>query len=217
MECPLSDREREAVRLLSEGLTYKQMALQLGLSVSTVRTHLHTTFKKLGVVDRAQAVVECVRHGWIQLDPEREPQPGDVGRCSICGNEFPTETGRCAACETEYEDQLARMGVMKPDDWQAFAQRYAALMQSPVLHLRDEIVQAGVEAARLPYDAGARDLVALIKRLKAGEDREVLLAIAAVAMRWARRLERPDEEPDLSVEFDSDRVAEAIVQRHAAA
>lgn len=62
---PLSDRETEVLRHLSEGLVYKQIASRLDLATSTVRTHLHNIYMKLGAVDRAQAVLIAVRSGWI--------------------------------------------------------------------------------------------------------------------------------------------------------
>jgi DNA-binding CsgD family transcriptional regulator len=218
MECPLTDREREVLKLLNEGLVYKQIALRLGVSISTVRTHLHGIYPKLGVYDRAQAVLEATRRGWLQLDPGREPQPGDRGRCEICGNEFPTETGRCAACESEIEDQLVRMGVFKEErDWRRTAGYYLPLMQPAVLHLRQESLEAGIAAAREPYNVTKQDLLEALRGLRGTGTRAALLKVAGVAIRWAARFDRPEEEPDLSVEFDSDRVAEAIVQRHAAA
>src|SRR3954451_7959563 len=46
--CPLSSREVEVLCRLAEGKVYKQIALELNLSTSTVRTHLHNTYTKLG-------------------------------------------------------------------------------------------------------------------------------------------------------------------------
>lgn len=63
--CPLSERERDALLKLSEGKVYKQIAEELDLSVSTVRTHLHNIYRKLEVVDRAQAVIKAREHGWV--------------------------------------------------------------------------------------------------------------------------------------------------------
>src|SRR5947208_1243029 len=51
--CPLSDREVDALRGLAEGKVYKQIASELSLSVSTIRTHLHNVYRKIGAVDRA--------------------------------------------------------------------------------------------------------------------------------------------------------------------
>ena len=63
--CPLSTREVEVLRRLAEGKVYKQIARELELSTSTVRTHLHNTYAKLGAVDRAQAVLIATERGWI--------------------------------------------------------------------------------------------------------------------------------------------------------
>ena len=63
--CPLSARETEVLRRLAEGKVYKQIALELNLSTSTVRTHLHNTYTKLGAVDRAQAVLLATQRGWL--------------------------------------------------------------------------------------------------------------------------------------------------------
>jgi DNA-binding NarL/FixJ family response regulator len=65
MPSPLTGREREVVRLLASGKTYKQVATALTLSQSTVRNHLHNVYHKLSVVDRAQAVIVSRENGWI--------------------------------------------------------------------------------------------------------------------------------------------------------
>ena len=62
---PLSAREADALRGLAEGKVYKQIAQELSLSVSTVRTHLHNVYRKIGAVDRAQAVLIARDKGWI--------------------------------------------------------------------------------------------------------------------------------------------------------
>ncbi len=63
--CPLSARELDVLKKLAEGKVYKQIAQELGLSTSTVRTHLHNTYAKLGANDRAQAVLMATDRGWI--------------------------------------------------------------------------------------------------------------------------------------------------------
>lgn len=63
--CPLSARELDVLRHLSEGMVYKQIAGELQLSVSTIRTHLHNVYGKIGAVDRAQAVLAARDRGWI--------------------------------------------------------------------------------------------------------------------------------------------------------
>ncbi len=63
--CPLSHREVDALRGLAAGKVYKQIAQELSLSVSTIRTHLHNVYRKVGAVDRAQAVLIAREKGWI--------------------------------------------------------------------------------------------------------------------------------------------------------
>ncbi len=63
--CPLSTRELDVLRRLAEGKVYKQIALELALSPSTVRTHLHNVYGKLEAVDRAQAVLTATEKGWL--------------------------------------------------------------------------------------------------------------------------------------------------------
>ena len=58
-------REVEVLKRLAEGKVYKQIALELALSTSTVRTHLHNIYGKLGAVDRAQAVLIATERGWL--------------------------------------------------------------------------------------------------------------------------------------------------------
>ena len=62
---PLSERETAVLRVLSRGEVYKGIATELGVSPSTVRTHLHNVYAKLGVGDRAQAVLRATEKGWL--------------------------------------------------------------------------------------------------------------------------------------------------------
>jgi putative nucleotidyltransferase with HDIG domain len=63
--CPLSTRELDVLRRLARGMVYKQIASELELSTSTVRTHLHNIYRKLGAMDRAQAVLIATERGWL--------------------------------------------------------------------------------------------------------------------------------------------------------
>jgi putative nucleotidyltransferase with HDIG domain len=63
--CPLTTRELDVLRELAAGKVYKQVASALGVSDSTVRNHAHNAYRKLGVADRAQAVVLASEHGWL--------------------------------------------------------------------------------------------------------------------------------------------------------
>jgi len=52
----LSSRENEILQLLTKGLLYKEIADQLGISVSTVRQHIHHIYEKLHVQNRTEAI-----------------------------------------------------------------------------------------------------------------------------------------------------------------
>jgi len=52
----LSKRENEILLLLSKGLLYKEIADQLGISVGTVRQHIHKIYEKLHVQNRTEAL-----------------------------------------------------------------------------------------------------------------------------------------------------------------
>jgi two-component system nitrate/nitrite response regulator NarL len=62
----LTSREGEVLRLIADGLSAPQIAKELHLSTTTVKTHLHTLYEKLGVSDRAAAVAEAMRRGLLE-------------------------------------------------------------------------------------------------------------------------------------------------------
>jgi DNA-binding NarL/FixJ family response regulator len=61
---PLSERETEVLQLLAQGLTNKDIAQMLFLSVRTVGAHLRNVYGKLGVRSRTEAVLWAVKHGY---------------------------------------------------------------------------------------------------------------------------------------------------------
>jgi DNA-binding NarL/FixJ family response regulator len=62
---PLSSREREILQLVAEGKVAAEIADELDVSESTIRSHLHKTYAKLEVPDRAQAVLKATEMSWI--------------------------------------------------------------------------------------------------------------------------------------------------------
>jgi DNA-binding NarL/FixJ family response regulator len=58
----LTDREREVLDLVGEGLANKQIAKRLGISEGTVKAHLGRAFQRIGVRDRTQAALWVQRH-----------------------------------------------------------------------------------------------------------------------------------------------------------
>ncbi len=61
----LTDRERKVLQLVADGAKVADVARQLFLSISTVKTHLESTYRKLGAPDRTSAVARAMRDGLI--------------------------------------------------------------------------------------------------------------------------------------------------------
>lgn len=56
----LTIREKEVLSLLTEGLTNKEIAQRLNLSVHTIKFNLESIYKKLGVTSRIQAAIIAI-------------------------------------------------------------------------------------------------------------------------------------------------------------
>src|SRR6478736_2140538 len=63
----LTEREKQVVQLLSEGLSNKLIADRLGISDHTAKFHVNGVMMKLGASTRTEAVVEAMRRGLIRL------------------------------------------------------------------------------------------------------------------------------------------------------
>src|SRR5690606_25624751 len=68
----LTNREKEVLKLLTEGVTYKGVADKLVISETTVKTHVNNIFQKLQVNDRTQAVLYALKYGLV------EPSSGSI-------------------------------------------------------------------------------------------------------------------------------------------
>jgi DNA-binding NarL/FixJ family response regulator len=72
----LTDRERELLELLADGLNNADIARRLYLSVKTVRNHVSNIFTKLQVADRAQAIVRAREAGLGSASRSTSPRDG---------------------------------------------------------------------------------------------------------------------------------------------
>ena len=63
----ITPREREVLQTLAEGLSNKEIAARLHMSVDTERTHMMNILNKLGVHSRLQALIFAARYGLVEL------------------------------------------------------------------------------------------------------------------------------------------------------
>ncbi|GEM_PF-3363087 len=69
---PLTQREREILDLLAEGLQNKEVAQEIRISSVTVRNHVQNILAKLGVHSKLEAVSMAFRRGWVRPAPARD-------------------------------------------------------------------------------------------------------------------------------------------------
>jgi len=67
----LTSRERQIVSLLSDGLTNKEIASALSVSVSTIKAHLTKIFRKLGQPDRVRLALAAIGSLGVTLEPAK--------------------------------------------------------------------------------------------------------------------------------------------------
>lgn len=64
----LTERELEVLKMAAQGMSNREIAQELTISVRTVQTHLTNVFNKMGVGSRTEAVVHALRKNWITLE-----------------------------------------------------------------------------------------------------------------------------------------------------
>jgi DNA-binding NarL/FixJ family response regulator len=64
----LSDREMEVLRLAAKGISNKEIADSLIISVRTVQAHMRSIFSKLDVGSRSEAIIYGLKQGWFNLN-----------------------------------------------------------------------------------------------------------------------------------------------------
>lgn len=70
---PLSPREMQVLELTTKGASNKEIAGMLVISRQTVKNHMSSVLRKLGVEDRTQAAILALRRGWVRLDEGLPP------------------------------------------------------------------------------------------------------------------------------------------------
>lgn len=76
-----SERQRAILSMLAQGLGNKAMGERMGITERTVKYHLAELYGRLGVANRAQAVAEAGRQGWLRLQATAPAArgPADAG------------------------------------------------------------------------------------------------------------------------------------------
>jgi DNA-binding CsgD family transcriptional regulator len=65
---PLSEREQEILQLVATGVTNREVAYRLHISVNTVKVHLRNIFTKLGAESRTEATMIAVQERWVHVE-----------------------------------------------------------------------------------------------------------------------------------------------------
>jgi DNA-binding CsgD family transcriptional regulator/N-acetylneuraminic acid mutarotase len=71
---PLTEREQELVQLVATGVTNREVARRLNISVNTVKVHLRNIYTKIGAESRTEATMIAVREGWIVVEGAEAPE-----------------------------------------------------------------------------------------------------------------------------------------------
>ena len=92
----LSEREREVLGMVARGLPNKLIARELAISEKTVKTHLTSVYRTLGVTDRTQAALWAERHGlgsWTEVRLRRTARGGTIILCETVLSGSPSCSG----------------------------------------------------------------------------------------------------------------------------
>lgn len=103
----LSPREIEVVWMIADGLTNQQIADETYLSINSVKTYIRSSYRKMGVTTRTQAVLWAVRHdvgavpyhvvrsiGQASRDHRRGPERSPNRKAPTCGTPRPLRSTR---------------------------------------------------------------------------------------------------------------------------
>ena len=71
----LSDREIEVLRLVGQGKSNKEIAMDLDISVNTVKVHVSNIYQKIGVSSRTEATLFAIENGVVNPALPQEDRP----------------------------------------------------------------------------------------------------------------------------------------------
>ena len=127
----LTERERDILDLLADGLRTAAIAEQLYLSPKTVSNHLTSVFAKLEVADRAEAIIRAREGGLGQASRDRagDPvpaRPGGVGLRRSCQRGRPARAARARGARAP-RSSLVGAGLVTASPWLAGGRRHATV------------------------------------------------------------------------------------------
>jgi two-component system response regulator DesR len=73
-ENPLTEREREVLELVADGMNTKEIADQLSIKTGTVRNYISTILEKLDVKNRIEAITQSKEKGWLKKNLNSSPK-----------------------------------------------------------------------------------------------------------------------------------------------
>ncbi|MGI5170737.1 response regulator transcription factor [Spirillospora sp. CA-253888] len=68
---PFTAQELRILNAIGQGYSNRRIARSVGISEKTVKNHVYSIFRKLGVHSRTEAVVVALKRGWLKQDPQR--------------------------------------------------------------------------------------------------------------------------------------------------
>ena len=179
----LTRRQRELLRLLSQGIDNRSIALTLNLSVKTVENHLTALYRVLGVDSRMKALNYALHHpellaltGQDLVEPENYPTEPDLTVLLVDDN-------------TRYRQQLSRMiGKVSPSSLIYEAENMAEALSlgeqiQPQLALIDVVLEEedGIQCARRLRTVSPLTRMVLMSAYPDREFRRQALSAGAIA------------------------------------
>lgn len=105
--CPLSERQYEVVALMMQGRDYGEIAHELKINVSTIRTHIHSAYERLGLAGSSRGALFAVMlsRGWI-TPAEVAPQDAYSTWLQATRNDLDWQPSAAQRCYLKAFDRL---------------------------------------------------------------------------------------------------------------
>lgn len=135
----ITNREHQILVALSEGLSYEQIAYRINRSQHTVKSHVATAFRKLGALNRDQAIRAA-----LELAVIEPPATAELGESASTLSEAEREKLRMAATRMPYGDIAEHLNVSVTCVRSRLSRTYAKLGVRRLPQAVDVAVRAGI-------------------------------------------------------------------------